>query len=129
MRSIRRAKHALAGALLALGLCACPDMPNGPRYLGAGAAQPVRGGTLMLWEDSRVRMLDPHVAFDVTSGVLIEMLYDSLYEYDYKTQLTPCIAESLPESSADGRSFLVRIRKNVRFHNGRKLTAHDVVWS
>jgi ABC-type transport system substrate-binding protein len=83
----------------------------------------------MLWEDSRVRMLDPHIAFDVTSGVLVELLYDSLYEYDYQTHMRPVIAQSMPEISADGRTFVVRVRRNVRFHNGRKLTAHDVVWS
>ncbi|HEX6240422.1 MAG TPA: ABC transporter substrate-binding protein, partial [Polyangiales bacterium] len=94
-----------------------------------GAALPQRGGTLMVWNESRVRMLDPHVAFDVTSGVLINMLYDSLYAYDYQTKLSPCIAEAMPETSPDGRSFTVRLRKDVRFHNGRKLTAHDVVWS
>jgi ABC-type transport system substrate-binding protein len=129
MRWIQRARRRLLPLAAALSLCGCPDLPDGPRYLGHGAKAPVRGGTLLLWEDSRVRMLDPHVAFDVTSGVLIEMLYDSLYEYDHATQMTPCIAASLPESSADGRTFIVRLRTDVRFHNGRKLTAHDVVWS
>lgn len=129
MRWIQRAKRGLLPLVFALGLGGCPDLPDGPRYLGHGAKAPVRGGTLLLWEDSRVRMLDPHVAFDVTSGVLIEMLYDSLYEYDHATQMVPCLAASLPESSADGRTFVVRLRRDVRFHNGRKLTAHDVVWS
>lgn len=128
MRWIRRASPALLIVGLA-GLLGCPDLPRGPRFEGHGSKQPQRGGTLILWEDSRVRMLDPHIAFDVTSGVLIEMLYDSLYEYDHQTHMQPCIAESLPEGSADGRNFVVRIRRDVRFHNGRKLTAHDVVWS
>lgn len=110
-------------------VAACPELPAGPRYIGHGHASPQRGGTLMLWEDSRVRMLDPHVAFDVTSGVLVDMLYDSLYEYDHDTRLTPSLALSLPESSADGRTFIVRLRRGVRFHNGRELKAHDVVWS
>ena len=131
MRWIRRASRPwrLAAALALAGLGGCPDVPNTPRYLGAGAAEPQRGGTLMLWHESRVRMLDPHVAFDVTSGILVEMLYDSLYDYDHQTKLTPRLAEGMPEASSDGLSFVVRLRKGVRFHNGRKLTAHDVVWS
>jgi ABC-type transport system substrate-binding protein len=83
----------------------------------------------MIWEDSRVRMLDPHVAFDVVSGVGIEMLFDSLYKYDREIQLTPSIAASLPIISEDGRTFTIQLRRGVRFHNGRELTAHDVVWS
>lgn len=129
MRWIPRAKQALLASIAAVALLGCPEPPRGPRFVGHGHQKPKRGGTLMLWEDSRVRMLDPHVAFDVTSGVLVEMLYDSLYEYDHKTQMRPCIAAGLPETTADGRTFVVRLRRDVRFHNGRKLTARDVVWS
>jgi oligopeptide transport system substrate-binding protein len=129
MRWIRRAERALAALGLSASLSACAEPPSGPRFEGHHHARAQRGGTLMLWEDSRVRMLDPHIAFDVTSGVVVEMLYDSLYEYDYNTRMRPCIAQGMPEISADGRTFVVRIRRDVRFHNGRKLTAQDVVWS
>ncbi|MDB4972455.1 MAG: Dipeptide-binding transporter, periplasmic substrate-binding component [Myxococcaceae bacterium] len=126
MRSIRRAELGLA---LALCLCACPALPDGPRYRGAGNAQPVRGGTLMMWEEARVRMLDPHIAFDQISGVLITMLYDALYSYDRDVKLVPAIASALPQISEDGRSLIVPLRRGVRFHNGRELTARDVLWS
>jgi ABC-type transport system substrate-binding protein len=126
MRSIRRAS---AAVLAWLALAGCPEPPEGPRYLGHGNARPQRGGTLMLWEDARVRMLDPHVAFDVVSGIGIEMLFDSLYKYDHQIRLTPSIAESLPAVSPDGRIFTVKLRRGVRFHNGREVTAQDVVWS
>lgn len=129
MRWTRKAS-ATAGALLMMtALAGCPALPDGPRFQGFGHKTPRKGGTLMLYEQSRVRLLDPHVAFDAASGMIIEMLFDSLYEYDRNTQLTPCIAAALPESSADGRTFRVPIRRGVRFHNGRELNAHDVVWS
>jgi ABC-type transport system substrate-binding protein len=67
----------------------------------------------MLFYDARVRMLDPHVAFDVASGILVEMLYDSLYEYDYQMRMVPRLAASLPSASADGRTFVVPIRRDV----------------
>ena len=132
MRSIRgpepRARRCVLALLGAL-LTACPALPDGPRYRGAGNTQPVRGGTLMMWEEARVRMLDPHAAFDEISGVLIRMLFDSLYSYDYALKLVPAIASALPTISADGRTLTVPIRRGVRFHNGRVLTARDVVWS
>jgi ABC-type transport system substrate-binding protein len=132
MRSIRgREPHARRCMLALLGalLTACPALPDGPRYRGAGNTQPVHGGTLMMWEEARVRMLDPHAAFDEISGVLIRMLFDSLYRYDHAMKLEPAIASALPVISADGRTLTVPIRRGVRFHNGRLLTARDVVWS
>ncbi|MDB4991570.1 MAG: Dipeptide-binding transporter, periplasmic substrate-binding component [Myxococcaceae bacterium] len=126
MRSIRGADCAL---LLALLLYACPALPDGPRYLGAGNAHPVRGGTLMIWDEARVRMLDPHIAFDQVSGVIITMLFDSLYTYDRDVKLVPAIASALPQISGDGRTLIVPLRRGVRFHNGREMTARDVVWS
>jgi peptide/nickel transport system substrate-binding protein len=132
MRSTRgRERHARRCfvALLSTLLTACPALPDGPRYLGAGSTQPVRGGTLMMWEEARVRMLDPHAAFDEISGVLIRMLFDSLYKYDHAMKLVPAIASASPSVSADGRTLIVPIRRGVRFHNGRLLTARDVVWS
>jgi ABC-type transport system substrate-binding protein len=116
-------------ALLTTLILGCPALPDRPRYEGAGNTEPVRGGTLMMWEEQRVRMLDPHAAFDVLSGVLINMLFDSLYAYDRDNKLVPGIASALPTVSADGRTLIVPIRRGVRFHNGRLLTARDVVWS
>jgi oligopeptide transport system substrate-binding protein len=131
MRWTRKAER-VGWRLLLLGSLAwagCPDLPDGPRYQGHGNKQPQRGGTLMIWEEQRMRMLDPHVAYDVLSGVGVEMLFDSLYKYDLESRMLPAIAESLPVIAEDGRTFTVRLRHGVRFHNGREVTAQDVVWS
>ncbi|MET0285608.1 MAG: ABC transporter substrate-binding protein [Polyangiales bacterium] len=117
----------LAASLL---LCAaCPELPSGPRFVGAGSETPRRGGTLMLWEEARVRTLDPHTAGDQISHVLIEMIYESLYAYDHEANLVPRLAQELPEISEDGRTLTISLRRGVRFHNGRELDARDVVWS
>jgi ABC-type transport system substrate-binding protein len=131
MRWTRRAKRigVRLGWLGWLALSGCPELPDGPRYQGHGSLHPQRGGTLMIWEEQRMRMLDPHVGFDQISSVGIEMLFDSLYRYDQENRLTPSIAESLPAISEDGRTFKIKLRHDIRFHNGRALTAHDVVWS
>ncbi|MET0343514.1 MAG: ABC transporter substrate-binding protein [Polyangiales bacterium] len=118
----------LAPLLLAVGV-ACPALPDGPRFAGSGHRDPVRGGTLMLWEEARVRMLDPHVAFDEISNVLVQMLHDGLYGYDRQMRLVPRIAAALPALSEDGRTLTILLRTDARFHNGREVTAEDVVWS
>jgi ABC-type transport system substrate-binding protein len=126
MRSIRRLECLL---LLAAFLAACPALPEAPLYQGAGQREPVRGGVLMAWEEARVSKLDPHMANDVISGVVISMLFDSLYTYDHELNLVPMLAAALPQISDDGRTLVVPLRRGVRFHNGRELTASDVVWS
>jgi ABC-type transport system substrate-binding protein len=112
-----------------VAIAGCPSLPDGPRYIGAGQKTPVRGGTLMVWDQSRVRMLDPHIAFDVTSHSIINLLFDSLYDYDREMRLVPALASELPKVTREGRSLTVPLRRGVRFHNGRELTASDVVWS
>jgi ABC-type transport system substrate-binding protein len=131
MRSIPRRDFLAHAALASLSsqLAGCPSVPETPRFLGAGHEAPVYGGTLMLWEESRVRLLDPHIAFDAVSGVVVEMLFDSLYGYDFALALKPVLAAALPEVSDDGRTFTVRIKPGTRFHHGRELVAEDVVWS
>lgn len=83
----------------------------------------------MLSEQQRVRSLDPHVAYDVISGSVIEMIFDRLYDYDAEMQLRPRIAATLPTQTNGGKTMRIRLREGVRFQNGRELTADDVVWS
>jgi len=126
MHSIRRLSYGLVFLSILVG---CPDAPAGPRFMGAGAKTPRYGGTLMLSEESKVRSLDPHLGFDELSGVLIEMIFDSLYSYDQNMLLVPSLAERTPELSSDGLTFRVPLRRGVRFHHGREMTSDDVVWS
>ncbi len=127
MRSIQRARPTLLFCVA--WLLACPAPPDGPRFLGAGSASPVRGGTLMLSEITKVRGLDPLKAGDEISGVLYEMLFNGLYSYDTEMQVIPDLAERLPDLSADGLTWRVPLRHGVLFHHGREVTANDVVWS
>lgn len=136
MRSIPRRSSVLSrltrvalGAALCVPLLGCPDLPDGPRYMGAGHTTPQQGGTLKLSESTRVRTLDPHIAFDTVSGAVLEMLFDGLYQYNREMQLEPLVAESLPEYAPDGLSLSFTLKQGLRFQNGREITADDVVWS
>jgi ABC-type transport system substrate-binding protein len=82
-----------------------------------------------MWEENRVRSLDPHIAFDEVSAVVMQMLFDALYRYESDMTLVPQLAAALPEISEDGKTFRIRLREGVRFHHGRELRASDVVWT
>ena len=127
----RRRPRPAARALLVTGLsvavgCGAPD---GPRFDGAGAEAPVRGGTFQFHHESNVRGLDPFISFDELSNMAIRLVFDGLLDYDENAQLIPSLAEALPDISEDGKTFRFRLRSGVKFHNGRELVAADVRWS
>src|SRR5256885_3617450 len=82
---------------------------------------------------------DPVRVHDYYSGTVIEAIYDTLLTYDYlarPAKLVPQAAEALPEISADGKTYRLRIKKGIHFQDdaafkGRKreLTAQDYAYS
>ena len=90
--------------------------------------------------DGVPRSLDPAQASSIYAKMLVVNLYDTLYRYKYLArpyELTPNLAESLPEVSADGLIYTIRIKPGVYFVNdeafpeekGRAVTAEDFVYS
>jgi ABC-type transport system substrate-binding protein len=82
---------------------------------------------------------DPQAAQDFYSNTINSSIFEPPYEYDYLARphrIVPRAAESLPEISADGLTWTIRIKKGIFFADdpvfkGRKreLTAHDYVYS
>ena len=136
MRSTRRIEGVAGWLLLALvvvgtawGLAHLPPGPAGPRWAGAGEARPRSGGTFVFYGSSNVRTLDPHIAYDELSNMAVRLVFDGLLDYDLEGRIVPSLAESLPSISEDGRTFRFVLRRGVRFHHGRELSAEDVRWS
>ena len=126
---------ALAGAVVALLAATWPSPPEGPRWRGAGDAEPRSGGTFVFHHEENVRTLDPHIAYDELSGMAVRLMFDGLLDYDMESNLVPSLAEAMPEVSDGGKRFRFRLRRGVQFHpmpghpEGRELTADDVRWS
>jgi peptide/nickel transport system substrate-binding protein/oligopeptide transport system substrate-binding protein len=95
----------------------------------AGAATPQSGGEIVVAYKDDLATLDPAIGYDWTNWPTIKMVFDGLLDYDSGTTIEPRIAESLPTVSADGLTYTFKIRKGVKFHNGRELTADDVVYT
>ena len=93
--------------------------------VGFGQAQ---RGTLELAVDSSPAGLDPHVATAFASTAIYWMVYDGLFELNADLQLEPALATDYTVS-ADGLTYTFTLREGVRFHNGRPMTAEDVVYS
>lgn len=72
--------------------------------------------------------LDPARGVDVNEAGVQAKVFDGLVRYDEKMKLVGNLAESW-SVSADGREYVFKLREDVIFHNGQKLTAADVVFS
>ncbi len=93
------------------------------------AAEPVKGGHLKVagFSASTADTLDPAKASNATDYTRCCSLYNRLTYIDGAGQVTMELADSV--ESADARTWTVTLRKGVTFHDGRSLTAKDVVFS
>jgi peptide/nickel transport system substrate-binding protein len=71
--------------------------------------------------------LDPRLGTDDTSQRLHELIYDNLVDLDDHLRVVPRLAERLDHP--DPLTYVVTLRKGVRFHDGHELTADDVVYT
>lgn len=112
-----------AGAGLVLAL--------GPSSGWAAEETPVRGGHLVLGLTGGASSdsLDPTFADAQVAAAMVKQMSDYLiFPSSNGRDLEPMLAESW-EHSDDLRKWNFKIRSGVTFHNGKSMTAKDVVYS
>jgi oligopeptide transport system substrate-binding protein len=72
--------------------------------------------------------LDPHLTTDTTSAFYVVEIFSGLVSLDTSLQLIPDIAESW-QISPDGLVYTFTLRPDVKFHDGKPVTAKDFKWS
>src|SRR5690606_7343250 len=92
---------------------------------GSASAQ---SGTLEIAIDTAPVGLDPHLVTAFSSFAVIGQIYDSLVETNAALEIEPGLATEWSVSD-DGLTYVFQLRNDVRFHNGRTMTADDVVYS
>lgn len=60
---------------------------------------------------------------------IMQHVYEPLYTYDAKWNVTPMLADGLPKVTDNGLTHTIALRQGVKFHNGREMNADDVVAS
>jgi peptide/nickel transport system substrate-binding protein len=108
----------LFATTLALAALAAPVM-----------AAPVKGGTISVATIGEPPTLDPMVSTADLVGIISQHIYETLYTFDAKWNVTPLLAQSLPAISADGLVYTIPLRTDVTFHDGSKMTVDDVIAS
>src|SRR6266480_2651668 len=72
--------------------------------------------------------LNPVVATDGQSYIAEWPLFDSLVELDQGLNVKPLLAESW-EVSRDGLTYTFKLKRNVKWHDGKPFTARDVAFT
>jgi len=118
----------LRSAALAGGVCATSGLWLPSAF--AQAAQPKKGGLLKLGlgGGSTTNSMDPGTWEDTFCFVGFSAIHNTLFEIAPDGSAQPELVETF-EVSKDVRTWTLKLRKGVTFHNGKSVTAEDVVAS
>ena len=95
---------------------------------GAAQETPRAGGVLKAAMIGEPPTLDMHMTTATITYQIMWHVYETLYALDRNQEPVPFLAESHTVSD-DGRRYTIALRRGVRFHNGKELTAADAVAS
>jgi peptide/nickel transport system substrate-binding protein len=97
-----------------------------PVWTSGVEGQPRSGGKLIFAARQDIDTLDPHITNRAATRKILLQLMDTLTVVNPEDgKVYPGLAESW-DVSKDGRSYTLRLRKNVRFHDGTPLDAAAV---
>jgi oligopeptide transport system substrate-binding protein len=89
---------------------------------------PRQGGIYRRPLEFNPQTLDPALSIDMYAVTIIQQIFDGLVQCDNDLNIIPAIAKSW-KISQDGLTYTFFLRKGVKFHNGREVTAGDFVYS
>ena len=94
------------------------------------AAMPKKGGKYVMGtaHGSTTDSLDPGTHENGFMTNTVFTYANHLFEVDNTGKLVPELAESF-EASKDATKWVIKLRKGVEFHNGKEMTADDVISS
>jgi peptide/nickel transport system substrate-binding protein len=90
---------------------------------------PVSGGQYfeaLVGSPARINPL--YASLSDTDNDISRFIYSSLFKYDGNGQLIKDLVEDY-QISPDGKIYTIKIRNDVKWHNGEKLTADDVIFT
>jgi peptide/nickel transport system substrate-binding protein len=117
--------------VLLLGLlvsaCGAPAAaPSAPAAAEVSEAAAPEGGTLTLSLGEDFTTFHPY--FDVSTRYFKPIFFEPPIRISDEGDFEPWLAESW-ELSDDKMSVTLKLREGIKFHNGREMTADDVIWS
>ena len=96
--------------------------------LVAAQTAPRKGGALRVGMIGEPPTLDQYATTAVITREIGINIFEGLYALDAKLQPAPLLAEG-HDVLDGGKRYVIRLRKDVKFHSGKPLTSADVVAS
>ncbi|MDA8521494.1 ABC transporter substrate-binding protein [Acidovorax sp. NCPPB 4044] len=131
MESLRRgaSRREVLAMFLAGGMQASLAGGLATMAVSAHAQTPRRGGRIRVAGATAAATdtLDPAKQSNQTDYSRGNMIYNGLFTLDGSLSPQPALAESF--STADARTWVLKLRKGVVFHDGKALAPEDVVFS
>jgi peptide/nickel transport system substrate-binding protein len=129
----RRFLAGLAAAGIAAGTSGLADGCGGPAAARPAAAGPRKryGGTLRagLTGGSASDTLDPYQGLSYLDTARAQTLYEPLVQLDADAGIEYVLASQITPRDAKATQWVIRLRPGVRFHDGKPLTANDVIYT
>ena len=98
-------------------------------YVQAASKDSARsGGEYRVPLMSEPMSLDPAIITGIYATNVAANLFDGLVEFDEDLNVVPAVAR-IWKISRDQRTYTFMLRKGVKFHSGREVTAEDFVYS
>ncbi|MBR0684921.1 peptide ABC transporter substrate-binding protein [Bradyrhizobium manausense] len=119
----------LANQLLSIGGVAMAQSPAPYPPTKRGGGGPLK---LLWWQGPT--LLNPHFATGTKDQDGSRLFYEPLASWDVEGNLNPILAAEIPSVAngglaADGKSVTWKIKPGVKWHDGKPLTADDVVFT
>ncbi|MDY0885699.1 ABC transporter substrate-binding protein [Dongia soli] len=93
------------------------------------AEEAKNGGSYSIVFKDDLNTLDPAIGYDFQNWTTIRSIFDGLMDYKHGTNdLVTDLAESY-EVSPDGLTYTFKLRRGIKFQNGREMKAGDVKYS
>ena len=122
-----------AGALAGAGglLAACGSGGPSKATVAARTATPKRGGDLKvgLTGGSGSDTLDPHHGLTYLDTARAQALYQPLLQLNAQAEQELVLAESIETVNGSTSQFIIKLRPHITFHDGKPLTADDVIYT
>jgi oligopeptide transport system substrate-binding protein len=119
----------LVAVTLAISACSEQNETKQPREAPLQVTPtPAIGGTYRRPLRNDPSSLDPANIVDVHGVAVANQIFDGLVAFDAHLNVVPALAQSW-SASRDGLVWTFHLRKGVQFHNGREMSAEDVVYS
>ncbi len=117
----RKHRNVSSGEMGSVFLCFCVSLLSG----SCSTVPP--SGVVTVAVLSSPNSLDPRIGSDETSQRVHQLVFDNLLALDGQLRVTGGLAERWAQ--VDPLTYVVYLRRGVRFHDGHELTADDVVYT